>query len=176
MPIVGYEGHYEVSNLGSIKGLERKVEHRGRLITIPEKIKVLQMGTTGYYIIMLYKKKAGKVLKVHRLVAAAFKDNPLNMPIVNHIDSNKLNNHIDNLEWCSARENLVHSYRFGGRKPVAGEKVFTASLTPELIHQIKSLRGQYSERKMAKFLGVGRMAVHGVLSGQTWKNIQPFIQ
>lgn len=69
----------------------------------------------GYHRVNLFIDGKAKKYRVHRLVAMEFIDNPLNKENVNHIDGNKLNNHIDNLEWCTASENEYHSYRVLGK-------------------------------------------------------------
>lgn len=70
----------------------------------------------GYYQIVLYKNGKAKRFQIHRLVAKAFIKNFENKPAVNHIDGNKLNNIVDNLEWCTLSENTLHAYRTGLEK------------------------------------------------------------
>lgn len=70
----------------------------------------------GYYNVRLHIKNKVKNLKVHRLYAQAFLSNPKNLPQVNHIDGNKLNNHLSNLEWCTASENMKHAVKTGLKK------------------------------------------------------------
>lgn len=97
--VVGYEGLYEVSNLGRVRNARR-----GRTIAIHER-------AHGYFGVMLCDRKRdkdrhGKHFSVHRLVAEAFIPNPNNYPQVNHIDENKKNNCVDNLEWCTHLYNM----------------------------------------------------------------------
>lgn len=99
-PIFGYERTYEVSNYGRIRGLDRKFR-KGKILK-PNVIK-------GYEQVTLTLNKNRKGYMVHRLVAGAFIDNNKNLPQVNHIDGNKMNNRVDNLEWCTAKENMIHS-------------------------------------------------------------------
>ena len=70
----------------------------------------------GYLIIQLYKQGKRKTKAIHRLVANAFIDDPLNKPQVNHKDGNKQNNNISNLEWCTQSENNFHAYKMGLKK------------------------------------------------------------
>lgn len=108
--IQGYEGLYQVSNLGRVKSLERitKIPNAKRI----EKEKIRKLGTrNGYFVINLMKNNKRKSFQVHRLVAEAFIDNPQDKPFVNHIDYNKKNNNVYNLEWCTQKENVHHSIK-----------------------------------------------------------------
>ena len=93
--IKGYEGIYSISDTGSVYNLKRK--------------KFLKTTKTARYIVVsLNKNGVGKRYYVHRLVAESFCDNPLRKPYVNHIDHNKENNNYTNLEWVTAKENVLH--------------------------------------------------------------------
>lgn len=96
--IEGYEGLYEISNYGNVRSLNYK--HTGV-------ISLLKPGLTkqGYLRTDLYKNNKSKHCLIHRLVAKAFIPNPNNFPQINHKDENPLNNHVDNLEWCTAKYN-----------------------------------------------------------------------
>lgn len=99
--IKGYEGLYQVSNLGNIKSLSRK---RGNQFDYQEII-MKQGDYRGYKNVILQKDGKVKCFIVHRLVAEAFVPNPRNLPFVNHKDECKTNNTVDNLEWCTAKYN-----------------------------------------------------------------------
>lgn len=109
--VVGYEGLYKVSNNGMIKTLGRyKTGYNGR--SYPEKIMSLTKDNAGYMQISLTDNdKKRKTFKVHILVARAFIPNPENKKTVNHIDGNKENNNIENLEWNTMSEQIIHKYR-----------------------------------------------------------------
>lgn len=110
-PIVGYEGFYEVSNLGRVKSLRSK--------TGKEKILKPVFNYAGYNCVNLYdSNRKMKTLRIHRLVATAFLPNPNNYPQVNHRDGNKNNNSVQNIEWCTALQNVRHSYETGLNKGV----------------------------------------------------------
>lgn len=101
--IKGFEGLYQVSNLGNVKSLEfnnRTTNHQKR-----EKLLKSFGNKLGYQRVVLYKNKTKKQILVHRLVAEVFIPNPNNLPQVNHKDENPANNCIDNLEWCSHKYN-----------------------------------------------------------------------
>lgn len=97
--IQGYENLYKVSNYGNIKSL-----FKGEDKAIVLKTSIV----LGYVSCGLWSGGKGKMIKNHRIVAQAFIPNPNNLPEVNHIDGNKLNNHVSNLEWCTSRENTSH--------------------------------------------------------------------
>lgn len=97
--VPNYEGLYQVSNLGRIKSLRDK-NGKAR-----EKILKLKLSKFGYYQICLCKNGKQKWYFVHRLVALAFIPNPNNLPQINHIDENKTNNYVENLEWCTSKYN-----------------------------------------------------------------------
>lgn len=109
-PLKGYENLYEISKTGKIKSLKKK--HRTF-----EKLLKPKLTKDGYYQVSLYKNGKSKCLRVHRLVALNFLENPENKEQVNHKDGNKLNNCVDNLEFCTNQENIDHSIRIGLQKP-----------------------------------------------------------
>ena len=110
MDIKGFEGSYQVSNLGRVKSIGRSITYANGIVHIvEEKILKLRITPKGYVHICLVdanKKKHNKA--VHRLVAQAFIPNPFNKPFVNHIDETHNNNKVENLEWCTYKENMNH--------------------------------------------------------------------
>ena len=105
--IEGYEGIYQVSNLGRVKSLSRNTKNQYRNSEIVKSKEI----RNGYYSVTLFKNEKGKHFTIHRLVAKAFIPNPYNKPQINHIDGNKLNNNVSNLEWCTQQENTIHAYK-----------------------------------------------------------------
>ena len=116
--VKGYEGFYQVSNLGRVRSLERDVYHpRGNVIRhMEEKILVQNIGKLGYAYVNLSLNGKMKTIKTHRLVAEAFIPNPENKPQVNHKDEVKNNNVVDNLEWCDAQYNALYGTRIERQK------------------------------------------------------------
>ena len=111
--INGYEGLYQVSNMGRVKSLERAVPSKnGSKRTIRERILKSRITPNGYSQVFLFNgRRKGKLLLVHRLVCEAFHENPENKPEVNHINENKLDNRACNLEWVTRKENCNYGTR-----------------------------------------------------------------
>ena len=110
--VSGYEGLYQVSNLGNVKALEREVLGKdGKIYHYKERILKSFYNDTGYLHVALHKNGKRKTCKVHRLVAQAFIPNPNNLPIINHRDENKSNNLYTNLEWCDHKYNTNYGTR-----------------------------------------------------------------
>lgn len=143
--IKGYEGLYQVSNMGNVKSLERTVRNSRGYRIVAERILKPQSNSKGYLYVNLYKDGKMKRCRVNRLVAQAFLPNPHNLPVINHKDENKQNNYVENLEWCS------HSYNnsYNGRAKKIGEKntnnpkiskpVFSVNKVSGLIVEFPSL-------------------------------------
>lgn len=116
--IKGYEELYAVSNTGKIRSKEKWVinstYHTQRLIK--GRIMKPWLNKNGYYTIKLSKSSKRETIYIHQAVANLFISKVEYKPILNHKDGNKLNNHIDNLEWCTYSENLQHAYDTGLRK------------------------------------------------------------
>ena len=111
--IKGYEGLYQVSNLGRIKSLERKSKTKGNVEYIKKEKVLKERFSHGYVSVILYKNGTKKNFRVHRLVAKAFLVNPKNLPQINHINFNRSDNRIENLEWVTAKENIQHNFKNG---------------------------------------------------------------
>lgn len=106
--VKGYEGLYQVSNMGKVKSFPRQY-------SIHKKPFIMKQRVThkGYLTLSLCKNSIQKNKMVHRLVAEVFIPNSTNLPQVNHKDGNKQNNHVENLEWCDNSYNQLHANRIG---------------------------------------------------------------
>ena len=116
--IVGYEGRYRISSAGNVLSVGHSiVDSAGRMRVFPDKIITPCYGRNprhAYAHINLNNPDGTQQrVRIHRLVAGAFIPNPEGLPQVNHKDGNKANNNVENLEWCSIRDNLLHSFRTG---------------------------------------------------------------
>jgi hypothetical protein len=124
-PVVGYEGLYEVSNKGEVFSLKTN--------------KILKtFMSVGYYSVALSKDSKSTKIKTHRLVAMAFLPNPLNKKQVNHIDGNKTNNHVNNLEWSTSSENIKHSWETGLREKTDRQILFAKSLNSKQVLDLQT--------------------------------------
>lgn len=109
--IQGYEGLYQVSNLGRVRHLPYTIKWGGKLEHRPLKEMNQHKNSNGYCIVILSKNSKSKKFLVHRLIAQAFIPNPDNLPEVNHIDEDKSNNKVNNLEWCDRKYNVNYGTR-----------------------------------------------------------------
>jgi hypothetical protein len=117
-PVVGYEGHYEVSSLGDIRSADRMVSRGGPTGDVfkPGQVRKAHLTPKGYCRLALVLNGQQRNHLVHRLVAEAFLANPDNKPEVNHRNGNKADNRVVNLEWATESENQIHAYETGLRE------------------------------------------------------------
>lgn len=118
--IPGFEGSYQVSNLGRIKSFPKLKKSRCGASSYFTKERIRSFnGTRHYPILDMYRGDGTcEYISIHRLVAKLFIPNPDSLPFVNHKDMNKYNNHVDNLEWSSNRENVSHGNIIRLNKPI----------------------------------------------------------
>lgn len=125
--VVGYEGLYQVSNLGRVKSVARYIDRHAKHVIhkkyIKEKILKQCNNAAGYPCVNLCNKGIHKTSRVHRLVAIAFIPNPENKEQINHKDGNRANPNVNNLEWVTNTENQIHSWKYLNRvNPHKGKK------------------------------------------------------
>lgn len=113
--VEGYEGLYQVSNLGRVKRLESR-RGRGRGYVVPEHFIKHSVSSRGYCHVVLCKNGQTRTFNIHRLVAEAFIPNPDDKPQIDHIDRNKENNNVENLRWVDQSENNYN------RAPMSSKK------------------------------------------------------
>ena len=124
--IKGFEGIYTINIHGVIKSLDRMVKGNGAdgFQKLNGKIIKHGMNVTGYPAIMLWKDSKPKRMTIHRLVALHFIPNPENKPEINHKDGDKTNYSVNNIEWCTAKENRRHAVDTGLLVNPSGEKAY----------------------------------------------------
>jgi len=169
--VKGYEGMYQVSNLGRVKSLDRYVNsgygkqrlHRGKILKPKlDKDGYLDVGTRVY----------GEAVhfRPHREMAIAFIPNPENKPQVNHIDFDKTNNSIENLEWSTPQEQIAHNYK--NKKHAHGERQHKAKLTEtEVIELRQSFRKGKDWNMLAEEYGITPGNVWFIVHDLTWKHL-----
>lgn len=115
--IFGYEGMYEISNLGNARSVKRLITYSDGRKGLWDAKNLKKINTAeGYIKYRLCKNGKCKSIFAHRIVLKSFKQNINNYPVVNHLDSNRSNNNLSNLEWCTYSRNQQHSYDSGNRK------------------------------------------------------------
>lgn len=164
---IAYPGYF-ISNLGRLKGRSGKI------------IKSYINKRTGYKMIAIKpngRNGKAKCLKIHRLVAEAFIPNPNNLPVINHIDGNKINNNTSNLEWCTFSENNLHAIRLGlvNIKRQQGCNNVKSTLTEE---DVKWIREHYiphdknfGTKVLAKRFNIAHTNISRLIRKEKYKNI-----
>ena len=157
--IKGYEGLYEVSDMGRVKSLKF-----GK-----EKILKPENHTFGYYRVILCKDGINKKYRVHRLVCLNFLDNPENKPQVNHKNGDKKDNRLENLEWCNNSENQKHAYDNGLQISLKGSKHGRSKLTDQQVLEIRS--SNLTQKELGKIYGVAHQQISKIKRRETWTHI-----
>lgn len=165
--VKGYESFYQVSNMGNVRSKDRTVACR-RLGTKNLKGRTLTctIDTVGYCKVTLQDQGRNKVWKVHRLVAEHFIDKVEGKEIINHIDNDRANNRVENLEWCTPKENTSHMHSQGRNYSAAGEDNPACKLTDAQVVEIKSLKGVQSQTQIALLYGVSRQHIGKIHNGK----------
>lgn len=168
-PVAGYKGWYSISNLGRVR---RDKKSRGAKVG---KIIKLRKSHNGYIQIDLHRHMMVKTTYVHRLVMNAFIGVAGKNKETNHIDGNKGNNNLSNLEYVTKRENLLHSYRIGThQKPnLRGENNPFSRLREK---EVVSIRKIYSENnisqiKLSKMFNVNDATINNIIKRRSWKHL-----
>tara|TARA_R110000737_G_C14376353_1_gene449735 strand:+ start:168 stop:692 length:525 start_codon:yes stop_codon:yes gene_type:complete len=168
--IKGYEGLYQVSNLGRVKSLSRTIyKVDGTTQTFKDKIRSSTFNGRGYLQLGLTKNGKCKTCKVHRLVSETFIPNIEGKKEVNHLDGNKANNILSNLEWCTPSENVQHAYDTGLKVAPKGENNTNSKFNNQDILDIRASNDLH--RVIAERYNVTRPTISSIKSRKTWKHI-----
>lgn len=130
----------------------------------------------GYYDIGIVNSKRKFRAKIHRLVAEAFILNPDNLPQINHKDGNKINNNVENLEWCTAKDNLKHARETGLNSSIPtpngrGTKNSRSILTEEKVLNIRENSDNKTHKELALEYGVAESTISGIIARLRWTHI-----
>lgn len=177
--IPGYEGIYQVSNLGRVKSMARQRTNK-LMGTHWRKEKLLSPGhsSKGYLHVTLYKGGNRTIFSVHNLVLSAFKEEPdfgETRVEANHLDGDKTNNRLKNLEYTTPSENRLHSYHeLGNIDLIArGEKSGNSKVTAEEVMEIRKLyeSGEYLQKELGEMYGIHKATVGDIVRRETWKHL-----
>jgi hypothetical protein len=154
-PLNEYKG-IEISSIGRIRKAANK-RNKERLLTLFPKDR------DGYYRCSVQKLDGTWTSQpVHRLVAKAFLINVENKQVVNHIDGNRTNNRVENLEWVTPKENVIHSFKFGQRK-ICKQIPKNTILTDFQIGQINNLRKFYTVKQISKIFNIEYQSLKNII-------------
>lgn len=170
--IKGYEGIYLVNENGLVKSLDKKVKSGEKYLNRKGKVLKERIGKYGYPYVVLSHESNRKTFKVHRLVAEAFIPNPENKPCVNHINGIKTDNRIENLEWCTHKENTKHALINGLRKGVKGEKSHLSKLNTIQVQEIRDLyfKSNKTQLYISNLYNVSQSQIQRICSYKNWNH------
>lgn len=169
LDIPGWEGMYQVSNLGTVRSLDRIVGSvTGKTYHRKGKVMPQHYNEDGYKVVYLTKNARDRTLGVHRAMALAFIPNPDNKPMINHLNAIRDDNRLENLEWCTNSENIKHSFNLG-ISCNKGDKHPRRVLTMEMVRGIRAeLASGKTPAEVAGVFGINRRNVYAVRDRQNW--------
>lgn len=165
--IEGYEGLYQVSDMGRVKSFPRPGTR-----TMKPRILKLSIEKKGYVKLNLRKNNRVKTVRIHRLVALSFLLNPENKRVVNHVDSDRSNNMLENLEWATQSENIIHGYQHGNIEYKNGSMGNGAKLTETDIPAIRSwLSKGWTQKRVAVLFRISESGIGKISRGEIWNHV-----
>lgn len=176
--VAGYEGLYQVSDMGRVKSMPHVVRRKskwdeGLFIEHVSKECIMSPDVArGYERVRLFKGGKVKRFLVHRLVAEAFiPNNDKSKTIINHLDGNKRNNTVGNLEWCDNSRNVRHAYEMGLRR--INEKHPCSKLKNDEVKEIRRLRQveRLTCKQLGEKYGVSVTNIKNIVNNKTWKGV-----
>lgn len=172
--VKGYEGLYEISSYGNIRSIDRRFKDSiGRNRLIKSTLLKTRKNKNGYIDIVLLKEGRQSSFLIHRLVALNFIINNDNKEQINHKDGNKQNNNICNLEWCTRKENIKHSFDNNLQNVNMGENHANTSLKNEDVVFI--FKSDLKRKELSKMFNVSYQSICDIKRGRTWFHITNLI-
>lgn len=164
--IPGYPG-YESSTLGQIRSVDH-ISKRGTQYPVKGKIRKQLLNARGYLRIQLVHK--GKIFQVHQLIALTFLQNPLSLPYVNHKNGIRNDNRVENLEWCTQKQNTAHAHETGLMNPPKGLRHWSSKFDDIQLRTIRScLSYGVTSYKLSKYFKVSQAVIHNIKHGVTYQ-------
>ena len=170
--IKGYEGLYEISNLGRFKSCTRRiVKKNGAVNILKEKIIIPNCNTKDRYVnVCITKNGKAKTIALHILLATAFISNPENKPCINHINGKKKDNALSNLEWVTYSENMIHALDTGLRPFLFGEKATNKKLNEKIVLEIFNNTVD-DVKKICKNYNITAQHYDHIKTGYSWSSV-----
>jgi len=162
--VISYEGLYEVSSFGRVKSIRRRSLKDGR--QVHERILKPGAGNRNYKVVCLSKNGISRTITIHRLVATSFIPDKEIETQVNHKDGNKFNNYLENLEWCTRKENMIHA------KKVLKRNINAYALSHKEVFAVRNVDYKgITLTRVAKIYNVARSTISNIVNRVTYKNI-----
>lgn len=162
---IDYSNKFRISNLGELQNIKTNTTYKKRKTEFGYHTVTVSLGS----------RKHKLVINIHRAVAETFIPNPNNKTEVNHKDGNKLNNSVENLEWCTHRENMIHASKNGLLHPATGISQGFSRLSQVDVLYIKNnyISGdkQFGSRGLARKFNCSHMVILNIIKGKTYKEI-----
>lgn len=171
--IAGYEGMYQIGTQGTVISLERERGGKGNCTYYTVQREMIQATNKFGYVSVRLTNEIGvhKKIDIHRLVALNLIDNPFNKPQVNHIDGDKSNNQVDNLEWTTQAENMAHAKAMGLMP--RGESHWKSILTKKQVMVIKDLisTDMFSNIQIGTLVETSPKTISKIKTGVRWAHV-----
>lgn len=168
-PVVGWEGLYEVSDLGRVRTVERRVNYAERSHRVPARVRALSHSHDGYVVMDLWRDSRPTRVKVHHLVLEAFVGPCPDRMECRHLNNIRDDNRPSNLAWGTVVEN-TEDRMVGGTQPI-GEAHGCAVLTEADVLEIRALRGVMAGTAVARKYGMGHSTIYAIWSRRLWKHL-----
>lgn len=168
--VIGYESQYEISSLGRLRSKDRWVSNYTGMVKLKSRYLNKVYLRHGYPAYALSQNNKRRLFTIHRMLAIHFIPNPHNYKEVNHIDGDKQNYSLSNLEWCTRSQNMRHTDRLGLRR-VYGEYSYSAKLNAIQVRIIRRLKGEMPQRVIATIFNIAHCTVGEIHRRTTWAKL-----